>query len=109
MFHMPIDPDFTKSHQPVGRHQHADKEHYHFVWGAGRPDAESSINKEVQDAYKSREENYVPLGIHGTMVAVDWDSYVADGHYIESSPVMLFQWYRTKNDILYSINRFYKK
>jgi NAD-dependent dihydropyrimidine dehydrogenase PreA subunit len=97
--HMPIDPDFPKNHQPVGRHQHTDKEHYHFVWGPGRPDAESSTNKEVQDAYKARREEYVPLGIHGTMVAVDWDSCVADGACVEACPVQVFQWYRTENDI----------
>ena len=61
---MPIDPDFPKNHRPVGRHQHEDKEHYHFVWGPGRTDAESSTNNEVQDAYKARGEEYVPLGVH---------------------------------------------
>jgi hypothetical protein len=106
---MPIDLDFPKNYRPLGKHQHVDKEHHHFVWEPGRTDAESSTNKEIQDAYKARIEEYVPLGIHGTMGAVDRDSYVADGHYIEPSPVKLFQWYRTKNDILYSINRFYKK
>jgi hypothetical protein len=32
---MPIDQDFPKNHQVIGRHSHADGEHYHFVWGPG--------------------------------------------------------------------------
>jgi NAD-dependent dihydropyrimidine dehydrogenase PreA subunit len=99
MVHMSIHPDFPKNHQPLGRHQHADKEHNHFVWGPRRPDAESSINKQVQEVYKSREENYVTLGIHGIMIAVDWDSCKADGSCIKCCPVQVFQWYRTENDI----------
>ena len=30
------------------------------------------------------------------MVAVDWDSCVADGACIEACPVQVFQWYRTE-------------
>ena len=37
-------------------------------------------------AYKARGEEYVPLGVHGTMVAVDWDSCYADGACIEACP-----------------------
>ena len=33
------------------------------------------------------------------MVAVDWDSCVADGACIEACPVQVFQWYRTDKDI----------
>ena len=33
------------------------------------------------------------------MVAVDWDSCVADGACIEACPVQVFQWYRTEMDI----------
>ena len=43
-------------------------------------------NEEVQQAYKSRGEEYVPLGIHGTYVGVDWDSCIADGACIEACP-----------------------
>jgi NAD-dependent dihydropyrimidine dehydrogenase PreA subunit len=32
------------------------------------------------------------------MVAVDWDSCVADGACIEACPVQVFQWYRTDNN-----------
>ncbi|MGD9533528.1 MAG: ferredoxin family protein [Candidatus Nitrosocosmicus sp.] len=96
---MPIDSDFPKNHKVVGRHDHVDDEHFHFVWGPGRSDAESATNAEVQNAYKKRNETYVPLGVHGTMIAVDWDSCVADGACIEACPVQVFQWYRTANDI----------
>jgi NAD-dependent dihydropyrimidine dehydrogenase PreA subunit len=40
-----------------------------------------------------------PLGIHGTMVAVDWDLCVAEGSCIDECPVHVFQWYRTENDV----------
>ena len=96
---MPIDSDFPKNHQVIGKHKHADGEHYHFVWGPGRSDAETSTKPEVQEAYKARAEEYLPLGVHGTMVAVDWDSCYADGACIEACPVQVFQWYRTENDV----------
>ncbi len=88
---MPIDSDFPKNHKPIGKRLHADREHYHFVWGPSRSLAESASNTEVQKAYKIRNEDYVPLGIHGTMVAVDWDSCVADGTCIDAYPVHVFQ------------------
>ncbi len=96
---MPIDLDFPKNHQVIGKHKHADGQHFHFVWGPGRADAETSTNAEVQEAYKARGEEYVPLGVHGTMVAVDWDSCYADGACIEACPVQVFQWYRTEQDV----------
>ena len=61
----------------IGKHKHADGEHYHFVWGQGRSDAETLTKEEIQEAYKARGEEYVPLGVHGTTVAVDWDSCYA--------------------------------
>jgi NAD-dependent dihydropyrimidine dehydrogenase PreA subunit len=33
------------------------------------------------------------------MVAVDWDSCVADGACIEACPVQVFQWFRTEHDV----------
>jgi ferredoxin len=33
------------------------------------------------------------------MVAVDWDSCIADGACIEACPVQVYQWYRTEQDI----------
>ena len=85
MTSLPIDPDFPKHGQIIGKHKHSDGEHYHFVWGPGRSDAETSTKPEVQEAYKARGEEYLPLGVHGTMVAVDWDSCYSDGACIEAS------------------------
>ena len=42
---MPINSDFPKSHQVIGKHKHADGEHFHFVWGPGREDAETSTKE----------------------------------------------------------------
>jgi hypothetical protein len=38
-----------------------------------------STDKEVQDAYKATGKEYVSLGIHGTFVAVEWDSGISEG------------------------------
>ena len=95
---MPIYPDFPKNHQVIGKHAVSDGEHFHFVWGPGKPQ-EAAENEEVKSAYSSRGEEQVPLGVHGTMVAVDWDSCIADGACIEACPVQVFQWYRTENDV----------
>jgi hypothetical protein len=51
---MPIDEEFPKNHHVKGKHKHVDGEHYHFVWGPGRSDAETSTKSEVQAAYKYR-------------------------------------------------------
>src|SRR5205807_5904449 len=95
---MPIDPEFPRNHQVIGRHNHADGKHYHFVWGPGSP-SDASSNEEVRAAYADRNEELVPVGVHGTMVAVDWDSCVADGACIEACPVQVFQWYRAEQDV----------
>ncbi|MGA9166215.1 MAG: ferredoxin family protein, partial [Nitrososphaeraceae archaeon] len=95
---MPIDPDFPKNHQVTGKHSLSDGEHYHYVWGPGKLQ-EAAENEEVKAAFSARNEEQVPLGAHGTMVAVDWDSCVADGACIEACPVQVFQWYRTENDV----------
>ena len=55
-------------------------------------------NEEVKAAFTARGEEQVPLGVHGTMVAIDWDSCIADGACIEACPVQVFQWYRTEQD-----------
>ncbi|MPZ08336.1 MAG: 4Fe-4S dicluster domain-containing protein [Nitrososphaeraceae archaeon] len=95
---MPIDPDFPKNHEVIGKHNHSDGEHYHFVWGPGRT-AEAAEKEEVKAAYAERGEELVPLGVHGTTIAVDWDSCFADGACIEACPVQVFQWYRTEQDV----------
>ena len=98
---MPLDAAFPKNHPVIDKHKHLDGQHFHFIWGSGGADAEtSSTNSDVKEAYKARrEEYYSPIGIHGTMVAVDWDSCIADSACIEAYPVQLFQWYRTENEV----------
>lgn len=95
---MPIVDTFPKGYEVVGKIKHSDGEHFHFVWGPGRK-VEAAENAEVIAAYKSHGEKLEPLGVSGTMVAVDWDSCVADGACIEACPVQVFQWYRTEKDI----------
>lgn len=95
---MPIDSDFPKNHQVIGKHNHSDGQHFHFVWGPGKV-AEAAENEEVKKAYEARGEELVPLGVHGTMVALDWDSCIADGACIEACPVQVYQWYRTEQDV----------
>ena len=95
---MPIPENFPKDFEAKGKIHNSDGQ-FHFMWGPGRNDAESSSNEEVQTAYKTRGETYEALGVSGTMVAVDWDSCVADGACIEACPVQVFQWYRTEKDI----------
>ena len=94
---MPIDSEFPKNHQVIGKHKHADGQHFHFVWGPGRA-AEAAENEAVTQAYEARGEQIVPLGVHGTAVAVDWDSCIADGACIEACPVQVYQWYRSEQD-----------
>ena len=95
---MPIDPDFPKNHQVIGKIQLPDAEQFHYMWGPGKLQ-EAAENEEVKAAYAARGEQIVPLGVSGTMVAVDWDSCVADGACIEACPVQVFQWYRTEFDV----------
>src|SRR5262249_8219128 len=94
---MPIDSGFPRNQQPAGKHQLSDG-HFHIVWGLGEL-KEASENSEVRAAHETRGEELVPLGIHGTVVAVDWDSCIADGSCISACPVQVFQWYRTENDV----------
>ncbi len=96
---MPIAENFPEGLKPIGKINHESGENYHYVWGPGRTDAEASTNDDVKAAYAKRGEEHVPLGVSGTMVAVDWDSCVADGACIEACPVQVFQWYRTEKDI----------
>jgi NAD-dependent dihydropyrimidine dehydrogenase PreA subunit len=95
---MPIDPDFPRNHQVIGKIMHTDGEHFHFMWGPGAL-KEAAENEEVKTAYEHKGEELAPIGVSGTMVAVDWDSCVADGACIEACPVQVFQWYRTEHDV----------
>jgi NAD-dependent dihydropyrimidine dehydrogenase PreA subunit len=48
---------------------------------------EAASDPKIKEDYAKRGEPLVPLGIHGTAVAVDWDSCIADGGCIEVCPV----------------------
>jgi NAD-dependent dihydropyrimidine dehydrogenase PreA subunit len=93
---MPIAENFPEGLKPLGKINHSDGEHFHVMWGPGREGQEAANNDEVKAAYAAKNEELVPLGVSGTMVAVDWDSCVADGACIEACPVQVFQWYRTE-------------
>jgi hypothetical protein len=67
---MQIDPAFPKSHKVIGKHKNEDGR-IHFVVGPGRSNAESSSNDQVQESYKTRGEEYVPLGVHGNTTAAE--------------------------------------
>ena len=66
---LPIDADFQKKLKANGEHAG------HKVWGDVQPPAK--------------------LGIHGTSVAVDFDSCNADGICISVCPVSVFEWTET--------------
>jgi NAD-dependent dihydropyrimidine dehydrogenase PreA subunit len=74
----PIDPNFLSKPDlfPVTGEHNA-----HKVRAAGmpRPDGEGK-------SYPTTH------GIHGTAVAVDWDSCVADGVFMDVCPVFVFEW-----------------
>ncbi len=101
---MPIPENFPEGLKPLGKISISDG-NFHIMWGPGRTknadgsQVEALADAEVAAAYAARKEEQVPLGISGTMVAVDWDSCVADGACIEACPVQVFQWYRTEKDI----------
>src|SRR3990170_7413410 len=95
---MPIKEDFCHNKKPIGKIMHSDGEHFHWVWPS-QGLAEASKNPDVLAAYKKNGEKMEKIGVSGTMVAVDWDSCVADGACIEACPVQVFQWYRTEQDV----------
>lgn len=95
---MPIAENFPEGLKATGKISLSDG-NFHIMWGPGRTDAEAFKDADVAAAYAARGEEQVPLGVSGTMVAVDWDSCVADGACIEACPVQVFQWYRTEKDI----------
>ncbi len=101
---MPIAENFPEGLKAVGKISISD-ENFHLMWGPGKTTntdgskAESLVDADVVAAFSARKEEQVPLGVSGTMVAVDWDSCIADGACIEACPVQVFQWYRTEKDI----------
>jgi len=101
---MPIAENFPEGLKPLGK-INLDDGNFHIMWGPGKTkntdgsQSETLADSDVVAAYASRGEEQVPLGVSGTMVAVDWDSCIADGACIEACPVQVFQWYRTEKDI----------
>ncbi len=101
---MPIAENFPEGLKAIGKISISDG-NFHLMWGPGKTTnadgskAEASVDADVVAAYAARKEDQVPLGVSGTMVAVDWDSCIADGACIEACPVQVFQWYRTEKDI----------
>jgi len=101
---MPIAENFPEGLKPTGK-INLDDGNFHIMWGPGKTTntdgskTETLVDADVVAAYAARGEEQVPLGVSGTMVAVDWDSCVADGACIEACPVQVFQWYRTEKDI----------
>jgi len=101
---MPIAENFPEGLKAIGKISISDG-NFHLMWGPGKTTntdgskAEASVDADVVAAYAARKEEQVPLGVSGTMVAVDWDSCIADGACIEACPVQVFQWYRTEKDI----------
>ena len=101
---MPIAENFPEGLKPLGK-INLDDGNFHIMWGPGKTknvdgsQAETLTDTDVVAAYTAKGEEHVPLGVSGTMVAVDWDSCVADGACIEACPVQVFQWYRTEKDI----------
>jgi NAD-dependent dihydropyrimidine dehydrogenase PreA subunit len=59
----------------------------------------SKLNKVAEEISSAGLSPEVAIGVHGTMVADDWDSCYADGSCIEVCPVKLYQWARTDNEI----------
>mgnify|MGYP002700514560 FL=1 len=100
MADLQIPEDFCHNDaEPKGKTSHGDGENFHYIWGEGRTDGAAFSNEDVKAAYAERGEEQVPLGIHGTSVAVDWDSCVAAGSCMSVCPVQTFQWFRTEQDI----------
>ena len=101
---MPIAENFPEGYESVGK-VHNEDGNFYFVWSSGSTENEDGsqkealVNEDVKAAYEARGEEQVPLGVHGSFVAVDFDSCVADGACIESCPVQVFQWYRTEKDM----------
>ena len=95
---MPIAENFPEGLKPLGKISDPDG-NFHIMWGPGKEknidgsQAEVFADADVTAAYQARGEEQGPLGVSGTMVAVDWDSCVADGACIEACPVGVYEWF----------------
>ena len=54
---MPIDQNFPKNPQVIGRHKHADREHFHFVWVQGDPMQNLQRRKKFKQSTKVEVKN----------------------------------------------------
>ena len=91
---------FNEDLKPVGKTSHGDGENFHWIWPVNTGENGAAFSDdEVKAAYEERGEKQVPLGVHGTTVAVDWDSCIAAGSCMSVCPVQTFQWYRTEQDV----------
>ena len=84
---MPIHLESPRNHHVRGKHIPSGGKNFHLVWCPVRSDAESSTDQQVEKAFKERGEEYLPIGIHVTFVAVDCDCCIADDSCIASCPV----------------------
>ena len=97
---MPIAENFPEGLKAIGKISISDG-YFHIMWGPGKTTntdgskAEALVDEDVVAAYAARKEEQVPLGVSGTMVAVDWDSCIADGACIEACPVDVYEWFDT--------------
>jgi NAD-dependent dihydropyrimidine dehydrogenase PreA subunit len=94
---VPIDPDFPKNHKAIEKFKDSLSDNYYLVWGPGRL-AEAASDPKVVSDYKANNEEIKPMGVHGTFVAVDWDSCIADGICLLSCPVKVFEWYKNPGE-----------
>ena len=89
---MPIAENFPEGLKPLGKISISDG-NFHIMWGPGKTTntdgskVEALADADVVAAYAARGEEQVPLGVSGTMVAVDWDSCVAERASIEACSV----------------------
>ena len=51
---MPIDLDFPKNHQAIGKHKNADGQNYHYVWGPGRLSDAAENEEAIASLYSKR-------------------------------------------------------
>tara|TARA_B110000495_G_C22784226_1_gene458559 strand:+ start:186 stop:695 length:510 start_codon:yes stop_codon:yes gene_type:complete len=98
---MVLKKDFPLNFIPISKTYHSDGENFHYIWSDNKCDGSGLAfsNENVKKDYKKRNEKEVSLGVHGTFVAVDWDSCTAQGSCLSVCPVQVFQWYRTEKDI----------
>jgi NAD-dependent dihydropyrimidine dehydrogenase PreA subunit len=94
---MPIDLNFPKNHSAIEKFKDPLSDNFHLVWGPGRL-AEAASDQKVKVAYAENGEEIKPMGVHGTFVAVDWDSCISDGVCLLSCPVKVFEWYKNPGE-----------